>query len=86
MVSVKEVEAVMAKLPPILQKDIQTEVNSKSLKSFSFLSKLFSQDTMKEMINIIQEQYYMPNEVIHTQDNPKEFFLYIVAKGEVELL
>ena len=41
---------------------------------------------MKEMINIIQESYYMPNEVIHTQDNPNEFYLYIVVKGEVELL
>ena len=64
MVTVNEVNEILQTLPYELKEDISREVNSKSLKFFKFLGNYFSDQTVTELLNVISQVYYMPNQII----------------------
>jgi hypothetical protein len=61
-------------------------VNSQATLKFAFLHQFFTEKTLKEIVPVIQESYYMPNQIIVEKSSASELSLFVVANGEVEVL
>ena len=58
---------------------------SKYLKKFQiFTGNHFSEQTLHDIVNIMEEKYYEPNEII-VNKNSKESGIYLIIDGKVEI-
>jgi hypothetical protein len=65
-----------------LQDEIKYEVNLKALDKFEFLKELFSHKSLMQLVSHVTQEFYMPNQTIYEQSDPKDFALYALVKGE----
>ncbi|KRW99724.1 Cyclic nucleotide-binding protein [Pseudocohnilembus persalinus] len=79
-------EQLMKKFPAALQDSVKKERYSREIQKFSLLSKNFSVSTIKQLINYIQEEYFMPNQIIVQSGEIQERKLYLILTGEAEIL
>ena len=81
-----EFKNVFDKLPQQLQDEIKQDVNNKSFERFLFLKEFFSQKTLSQLVSHVSQEFYMPNQIIYSQTDTKDFALYALAKGESKLV
>ena len=41
----------------------------------------FSEQSLKEILHIIEEEYFLPNEIVHKNNTQTDIYLYWISKG-----
>ncbi|KAL4444824.1 hypothetical protein ABPG74_016032 [Tetrahymena malaccensis] len=81
----KEALNVLKRLPVSLREDIQQDINQSVIEKFQSICKTFSDKIKKKTIQIIEEECFLPNEIIFKQGSFTNQALYLVQKGKVLL-
>ncbi|CAD8120889.1 unnamed protein product [Paramecium sonneborni] len=81
-----EIGSITKKLSRHLQDDLQYELRGNILKNCKVIMKLFSQQFVKSLIQSMEEMSFSPEERIITCNQIDDCSLYIISKGEVELI
>ncbi|EAR85152.2 cyclic nucleotide-binding domain protein (macronuclear) [Tetrahymena thermophila SB210] len=81
----KEALNVLKRLPVSLREDIQQDINQNVIEQFQSICKTFSDKIKKKTIQIIEEECFLPNEIIFKQGSFTNQALYLVQKGKVLL-
>ncbi|EGR34867.1 hypothetical protein IMG5_000950 [Ichthyophthirius multifiliis] len=76
---------VLNKLPQNLKDDINVEINSKIIQKFKLISTNFSQKIIQEVIPFIQEECFLPNEIIYKHYQYDNLAIYWISKGKVQI-
>ncbi|CAD8111261.1 unnamed protein product [Paramecium primaurelia] len=81
-----EVGSIVNKLSKHLQDELQYQLRGNILKNCKIIMKLFSESFIKSLLHYMEEQAYSPEERIITINELDDCSLYIITKGEVELI
>ncbi|CAD8106809.1 unnamed protein product [Paramecium sonneborni] len=81
-----EIGSIMKKLSKHLQDELQYQLRGNILKNSKVIVRLFSEQFVKILIQSMEEISYSPEERIITCNQIDDCSLYIISKGEVELL
>ncbi|CAD8213472.1 unnamed protein product [Paramecium octaurelia] len=81
-----EVGSIVNKLSKHLQDELQYQLRGNILKNCKIIMKLFSESFIKSLLHNMEEQAYSPEERIITINELDDCSLYIITKGEVELI
>ncbi|CAD8084196.1 unnamed protein product [Paramecium sonneborni] len=81
-----EVGSIVKKLSRHLQDELQYELRGNILKNCKIVMKLFSEQFVKNLLQSMEELSFSPEERIITCNQIDDCSLYIITKGEVELL
>lgn len=77
-----QVKEILDKLPLKLKEEIRVEVQRKIQDQFTYIRDNFSAATYDSCMRIIQEEYFMPGQVIVDHGDCQTQKLYLIAKGE----
>jgi hypothetical protein len=83
MIFRKDAQGVFEKLPQKINDQINREIFEHDIIKFSFLRNVFSEKTIYLLIDIIEEIYFMPSDIIIQPDDPNENSLYLIKTGKV---
>ncbi|CAK67981.1 unnamed protein product (macronuclear) [Paramecium tetraurelia] len=81
-----EVGSIVKKLSRHLQDELQYQLRGNILKNCKIVMKLFSEQFLKNLLQCMEELSFSPEERIITCNQLDDCSLYIITKGEVELL
>ncbi|CAD8093484.1 unnamed protein product [Paramecium primaurelia] len=81
-----EVGSIVKKLSRHLQDELQYQLRGNILKNCKIVMKLFSEQFLKNLLQSMEELSFSPEERIITCNQLDDCSLYIITKGEVELL
>ncbi|CAK68206.1 unnamed protein product (macronuclear) [Paramecium tetraurelia] len=81
-----EVGSIVNKLSKHLQDELQYQLRGNILKNCKIIMKLFSESFIKSLLHYMEEQAYSPEERIITINELDDCSLYVITKGEVELI
>ncbi|CAD8187950.1 unnamed protein product [Paramecium octaurelia] len=81
-----EIGSIMKKLSRHLQDELQYQLRGNILKNSRVIIKLFSEQCVKSLLQQMEEISFSPEERIITCNQIDDCSLYIITKGEVELL
>ncbi|CAD8096311.1 unnamed protein product [Paramecium primaurelia] len=81
-----EIGSIMKKLSKHLQDELQYQLRGNILKNCRVIVKLFSEQFVKSLLQSMEEISFSPEERIITCNQIDDCSLYIITKGEVELL
>ncbi|KAL4493660.1 hypothetical protein ABPG72_004153 [Tetrahymena utriculariae] len=79
----KEALSVLKRLSVSLREDIQQDINQNVIEQFQSNCKTFSDKIKKKTIQIIQEECFLPNEIIFKQGSFTNQALYLVQRGKI---
>ena len=78
--------SVISKLPDNLQYELNFDFFNRYLLKFKFFTeKNFSKETQYDLINIMDEITYGPNEIIIEENSIENICIFIVVEGSVEI-
>ncbi|KAL4486684.1 hypothetical protein ABPG72_022159 [Tetrahymena utriculariae] len=78
-------QIVLSKISENLLYDLKKEYFGRLLKKIDLITGQFSQETQQKLLLCIQEQNYLPGQVINSYQNYDEFRLIYIIQGQVEL-
>ncbi|CAD8116964.1 unnamed protein product [Paramecium sonneborni] len=81
-----EVGSIVKKLSRHLQDELQYQLRGNILKNSKIVMKLFSEQFVKNLLQSMEELSFSPEERIITCNQIDDCSLYIITKGEVELM
>ncbi|EWS73228.1 cyclic nucleotide-binding domain protein (macronuclear) [Tetrahymena thermophila SB210] len=79
-------QVVLSKISENLLKDLKKEYFGRLLKKIDIITGQFSQETQQKLLFCIEEQNYLPGQVINNYQNYDEFRLIYIIQGQVELV
>ncbi|CAK56044.1 unnamed protein product (macronuclear) [Paramecium tetraurelia] len=82
----EEVVTLISKLSSNLQEELQYQLRGNILSSCKVMIKTFSQKMIKSLLGQMEEQSFSPEERIITINQTDDSSLYIITKGEVEII
>ena len=81
----KEQTNVLKKLSDSLKEEVYLEAYGHIIRNVKFLSLNFSEDSLRKVVPILKERRYTPGDLIFLDDDLRDYDLYIITKGTVEL-
>ncbi|CAD8081242.1 unnamed protein product [Paramecium primaurelia] len=81
-----EVGSIVKKLSRHLQDELQYQLRGNILKNCKIIMKLFSEQLLKNLLQQMEELSFSPDEKIITCNQIDDCSLYMITKGEVELI
>ncbi|CAD8136310.1 unnamed protein product [Paramecium pentaurelia] len=82
----EEVATLIGKLSSNLQEELQYQLRGNILSSCKVMIKTFSEKMIKQLLGQMEEQSFSPEERIITINQSDDSSLYIITKGEVEII
>ncbi|CAD8174031.1 unnamed protein product [Paramecium octaurelia] len=82
----EEVSSLICKLSSNLQEELQYQLRGNILSSCKVMIKTFSEKMIKSLLGQMEEQSFSPEERIITLNQLDDSSLYIITKGEVEII
>ncbi|CAD8066035.1 unnamed protein product [Paramecium sonneborni] len=82
----EEVSSLICKLSSNLQEELQYQLRGNILSSCKVMVKTFSEKMIKTLLGQMEEQSFSPEERIITLNQLDDSSLYIITKGEVEII
>ncbi|KAL4480923.1 hypothetical protein ABPG73_020944 [Tetrahymena malaccensis] len=79
-------EIVLSKISENLVLDLKKEYFGKLLKKIDIITEQFSQETSQKILYSIEEQNYLPGQVINNYQNYDDLRLVYIIQGKVELI
>lgn len=76
---------IINKLSDSLKAELLIEANGPFLRDLKLFNLNFSEETLRETVNIMNEKRYTPGDLIFSQNNIDHQSIYIIRKGEIEL-
>ena len=76
---------VIKKLSDSLKEEVYFEAYGHIIRNVKFLSRNFSEESLRKVVPILKERRYTPDDLIFLDDDLKDYDLYIITKGSVEL-
>jgi CRP-like cAMP-binding protein len=64
---------------------VKHERFSKLAANFGIIQNNFSEQTREKLIDVLEERFYMPNQVIFVEKTYSEPMIYMVLKGKIEI-
>lgn len=78
---------LISKFPQALQHQVKRERYRQHIGRFTTLKDQFPAKTLEKLVHIVQEEYYMPNQIIFSKDLPlspaEQPKLYLILSGQV---
>ncbi|CAD8065068.1 unnamed protein product [Paramecium sonneborni] len=81
-----EVSQIICKLSSHLQEELQFQLRGNILRNCKVMIKIFSEKMIKCLLGQMEEQSFSPEERIITINQIDDGCLYIITKGEIELI
>ncbi|EWS74442.1 cyclic nucleotide-binding domain protein (macronuclear) [Tetrahymena thermophila SB210] len=76
---------ILDKISQDLKSQLTKEFNRKIINKISILKSNFTEQTLERLSSVAKEEYYLPNQVIHSQNQKQEASLIFVISGLVEI-
>ena len=76
---------IIHKLSDSLKEELLLEANGPFLRDLKLFNLNFSEDTLRQTVNIRIEKRYTPGDMIFPQNDTENKSLFIIRKGEIEL-
>ena len=76
---------IINKLSDSLKDELLLEANGPFLRDLKLFNLNFSEETLRETVNIMTEKRYTPGDLIFTQNDIENQSIFIIRKGEIEL-
>ncbi|KAL4464774.1 hypothetical protein ABPG74_011335 [Tetrahymena malaccensis] len=76
---------VLEKISQDLKIQLTQEFNRKIINKISILKSNFTEQTLERLSSVAKEEYYLPNQIIHSQNQKQEASLIFVISGLVEI-
>ena len=81
----EEEKKILEKLSQNLKEEILFEGHKYILNKMPFLTENFSEDFQRKLICVIDENRYIPNEIIYLKGDYEDLRIYFIVKGEIEI-
>ncbi|KAL4508055.1 hypothetical protein ABPG72_021428 [Tetrahymena utriculariae] len=76
---------ILDKISQDLKSQLTKEFNRKIINKISILKSNFTVQTLERLSQVAKEEYYLPNQIIHSQNQKQEASLIFIISGSVEI-